>query len=95
LATDMDEQDGVPAQQIRGEGCTVGVNKRGNPCSAGKVAREIKNKLFPRSYRFSYPCQRVVTMLKSILRRKPVCRPVRNSLSMVYSAGARECGCIA
>lgn len=45
LATDVDEQDEVRVQQIRGEGCTVGVNKRGDPCSAGKVAIEIKNKL--------------------------------------------------
>lgn len=88
-----DEQDEVRAQ---GEGCTVGVNIRGDPCSAGKVAIEIKNK--PSSLgptRSSYPCQRAVTTLKSILRRKPVCRPVRNSLSILYNAGARECGCIA
>jgi len=34
-----------------------------------------------------------VTMLESILRRKPVSRPVRNSLSIVYSAEVPECGC--
>lgn len=41
----MDEQDEVRTQQIRREGYTVGVNKRGDPCSAGKVAIEIKNEL--------------------------------------------------
>lgn len=92
---DVDEQDGVRAQQNRGEGCTVQVNKRGDPCCAGKVVIKIKNKpssLGPTCT--SYTCQLAVTTLKSILRRKPVCRPVHNSLSIVYNAETRECGCI-
>ena len=83
----IDEQDGVRAQQNKGEGCTVQVNKRGDPCSAGKVVIKIKNK--PSSFgptRTSYTCQLAVTTLKSILRRKPVCRPVHNFLSIVYNA---------
>lgn len=77
----------VRAQRIRRERYPAGVNKRGDPCTAGKVVMKVKNKPSPLDpFRSSHPCQRAVTMLKRILRRKPVSRPVRNFLSVVYNA---------
>lgn len=67
------------AQRIRVEGYSAEVNKRGDPCTLGRQGRHESKKyteLLESSPRSSNPCQRVVTMLKSILRRKPVPHPI-------------------
>lgn len=82
----------LDAQRIHEEGCPAEVNKRGDPCTAGKVAMNVKNK--PSS---SAPPPVLCTLARwkaSFAQRKkerkrenqsPVC-PVRNSLSIVYNA---------